>query len=84
MNIEAILASGLRLKGDLESIIGVSRVSLYNYRKGINAPNARHKSKLEKLEKAVAVLVAKGVLPPKDKEARKKIVEKLREHVGTR
>ena len=81
MSLEAIKSSGLRQKNELESLLGVTRMTLYKYFKGISAPREDVASRITKLAALVEKLTTSGLLPLTDKtdEAhRKAIVAKLK------
>lgn len=79
-------ASGFHMKGELDFLLGVSRITLYGYLKGAK-PSKRREPRVSETLKVLSALVEKGQLPlPKDKPptARRAAVEKIKAHVDAR
>jgi predicted transcriptional regulator len=63
MNLDLIKKSGIHQKGELEAILGVTRMSLYKYNKGTAKPRKAVADKIHKLELIVTRLLEKSILP---------------------
>lgn len=80
MNLEILKNSGLRQKNELESILGVTRMSLFKYFAGRNSPRKDVEKRIIKLEAAIIALTKIGALPfndATDRDTRSKLVKHL-------
>lgn len=63
MDYEVIKSSGLYQKGELESILGVSRMSISKYFGGRTIPRKAVQLRIKKLSAIVKSLTTSGMLP---------------------
>lgn len=78
--------TGLRKKGELDKLFGVSRITVYGYVAG-QKPSKRREKRVTEVLKVLGALVTRGQLPFADDKpvaARKQAIEKILSHVETR
>lgn len=78
--------SGLKIKGELDALLGVSRITIYGYLDK-QIPSAQRAPRVTETLKVLDALIQKGQLPlskDRTRDDRKKAVEKIRAHVDAR
>jgi hypothetical protein len=81
---ELVKQTGLKTKGELDSLFGVSRLMVIKYMNGKSMPRGGNLVRISKTLKVLNDLVDKGKLPLpayKDAEARKRAVIKIKDYV---
>jgi predicted transcriptional regulator len=82
MNLDLLKTSGIHQKGELEFILGVTRMSLHKYHKGTAHPRKAVADKIHKLEVIITKLTEKNILPvdtSMDVDKRAHLVNKIKD-----
>lgn len=77
MNIDVFLRSKLPKKDGLDRLLGVSRISLYHYLSGKREPSGDTAKRARRVELILEKLLDKGVLPAKDPDTVRRVVDKI-------
>jgi predicted transcriptional regulator len=85
-NLDVLRKSGLRVRGELDVLLGVSRISVHNYLRGSTTPGVHTAPRIEKVINALSKVIDSGKLPftPEiiaDAERRAAAFSKLRAYV---
>jgi len=81
---ELVKKTGLKTKGELDTLFGVSRLMVIKYMTGKSMPRGSNRARIAKTLQVLNSLVDKGKLPlapDKDTDARQKAVAKIKDYV---
>lgn len=88
-NIGVLKRSGLRISGELDVLLGVSRISVHNYIRGKTEPGVHTAPRIEKVLNILEKVIDAGKLPfnpeiTRDGDRRKIAFKKLHDYVTSR
>ena len=88
-NMNVLKKSGLRISGELDVLLGVSRISVHNYIRGKTEPGVHTAPRIEKVISILQKVIDAGKLPfnadiTKDPDRRKAAFQKLNAYVNSR
>lgn len=87
LKTDTLKKSGLRIKGELDDLLGVSFVMVHKYLNGAVPRTESRRRLISTTLETLNALIEKGTLPfseDKDADYRKRAVAKIKEHVQSK